>query len=142
MLARAKVFAFACIDPRFRRALEIFIEKKFNLQPTEYDIKTDAGGINELCKGGPVSEWLIDNAALAQHKHGTKIFVLCNHMDCSYYKGVCGPMDRERETMVHTQNLTKAAFLLKTRLGDIIVLQYIVSYEENPKPKFIFQQVV
>ena len=48
MSAHAKVFALACIDPRFRHATATFIEKKFGLKPTEYDLKTDAGGIKEI----------------------------------------------------------------------------------------------
>ncbi len=141
MLARAKVFAFACIDPRFRIALERFIEKKFNLQPTEYDIKTDAGGVKELCNSNHIAKWLMINAQLAHQKHGTRIFIVCNHIGCSYYEHTHGQMSREQEIKVHTQDLNTAASLLKSRLNDIAVLKYIVSFEDQPKPRYVFTQI-
>ena len=138
-LARAEVFAFACIDPRFLRALETFIEKKFNLEPTSHDIKTDAGGVNRMCAGGPVADWLIENAVLAYQKHGTREFVLCNHMGCSYYQHTHHPKNEDEERMIYIKDLVFAATLLKTRLPGIEVYAYIVSQvKEMPRAKFEF----
>jgi len=139
--ARAKVFAFACIDPRFLRALETFVEKKFSLNPTEHDIKTDAGGVNRICRGGPVSEWLLENAELAYQKHDTRVFVLCNHMGCSYYKHTHNPANEEEEVEIYERDIQAAATLLKSRLPDVEILGYIVRFKDGKKPKHIFRQV-
>jgi len=139
--ARAKIFAFACIDPRFRRALEKFIEEKFNLGPTEYDIKTDAGGVNELCKPGILSDWMLKNAELAYNQHGTRLFVLCNHMGCSYYRLQHGELTEGTETELHKIDLVHAAKILMARLPGIAVMSYVVHKEERPSEKFVFERV-
>lgn len=141
MIARAKVFAFACIDPRFLRALETFIEKKFNLKPTEHDIKTDAGGINRICAGGPVADWMVENAILAHQKHGTRTFVLCNHMGCSYYQHTHSPISDEHEIAIHEDDLKTAARIIKCKMPDVEVFCYIVKLEEGQRPKYIFDRV-
>lgn len=139
--ARAKIFAFACIDPRFRRALEKFIEEKFQLKPTEYDIKTDAGGINELCKPGILSDWMLKNAELAYHHHGTRSFIVCNHMGCSYYKLQHGPLSDDKERELHHRDVVHAAKILMARFPDIEVWSYVVHREETPSEKFFFERV-
>ena len=142
MGAHAKVFGFCCIDPRFRNAFEQFIEKKFNLSPTEYEIKTDAGASREIALETPVGEWLVKNAEIAYEKHGVRIFVLCNHADCAYYGGSSSFPGFLEESRVYGDDLKKATAILRQKLPDIQILGYILHKEQHKQgERFIFQEI-
>ena len=142
MTGQVKVFAQACIDPRFRFPIETFIQKKFQVKPTEYDLKTDAGGIREIALKTAVGDWLITNARIAHDKHGVRTFVLCNHMDCAYYGGSGSFPGVEEERLAYELDLKSAAGILGQQFPDVRIYVYLVSKEEKPKERFIFQQVV
>ncbi len=142
MSAKVKLFVLACIDPRFRHATQIFIERKFRVKPTEYDLKTDAGGAKEIVTGGHIGEWLVANIGIGHKHHGARIFVLVNHIDCAYYGGSKSFVSIAEEHNTQYRDLRNAVEKLKAQFLDVEVYAYLVSKEEKPREKFIFQQVV
>ena len=136
-----KVFALGCIDPRFRDAFQQFIQKKFKVSPTQYDLKTDAGGSREIALKTTSGEWMLQNAEIAYSKHGARIFVLCNHIDCAHYGGANKFSGPEDEGQTHSADLKTAALVLKEKLPDIEVFAYLVHKEQRYREAFIFQQV-
>ena len=142
MSAKAKAFVLTCIDPRFRHATSTFVERKFRLKPTEYDLKTDAGGAREVTQKGHLGKWITDNAGIAYHRHGARTFVLVNHADCAYYGGSVSFASFNEERLTHEVDLKDAAGILKEQFPDVKVYAYLVSKEEKPRERFIFQQVV
>ena len=142
MTGQVKVLAQACIDPRFRYAFETFIQKKFQVKSTEYDLKTDAGGIREIALKTPIGDWLMKNARIAYEKHGARTFVLCNHIDCAYYGGSASFPVLGEERSVHNCDIKSAVGIYRKQFPDIKIYSYLVSKEESPRERFIFQQVV
>lgn len=140
-MAGAKLFALSCIDPRFRDAFEKFIQKKFRLKPTEYDLKTDAGGVKEIALETTSGDWIVENAEIAYTKHGIRTFVLCNHIDCAHYGGSNHFSGFEDEKRNHGDDLKKASAILREKFFDIKIYAYMVYKEQRPRETFVFQQV-
>lgn len=142
MGTQVRVYGQACIEPRYREAFEQFIQKKFNLKPTEYGLKTDAGGAKEIALRTQSGEWMLANAEIAYHKHGARIFVLCNHIDCAHYGGSGQFSGFEEEKQAYSRDLKVAAAIYRERFEDVRVLAYIVSKEQrSSREAFVFQEV-
>jgi hypothetical protein len=142
MSAQIRVYGQGCIDPRYRSAFERFIRSKFGLKSTEFDLKTDAGGVKEIALQTPNGEWMMTNAGIAYHKHGVRIFVLCNHIDCAHYGGSSHFSCLNEESLVYGDHLKKAASMMKERFSDIEVMAYIVSKgHRSSREAFIFDGV-
>ena len=142
MGVHAKVFGFCCIDPRFRNAFEQFLESKFGLLPTEYEIKTDAGASREIALKTSAGEWLLKNAEIAYQKHGVRTFIFCNHVDCAHYGGSDNFLGFKEESAAYSEDLKTSALILKERLPDIRTLAYVLHSEKaGHDERFIFQEV-
>lgn len=129
MPAHAKLVALCCIDPRYRFALEKFIQKKYGVREDEYDLKTDAGGVKEVAAGTPIGEWILKNIDIAVNRHGARRVVACNHVDCAYYGGTDSFGGLRNELERYNQDLRRAAEVIRRRFPGVEIDAYIATRE-------------
>jgi carbonic anhydrase len=135
--AKAKLFVLCCIDPRFRTALQGFLERKFRISPEHYDLKTDAGGVREVARGTSAGEWILKNLEIGVHKHGVTEVVLCNHMDCSYYGGSTAFDTTRHQVDVHKMDLLTASDVIRKRFPQLRIHAYVIAHQEQ----FVLEEV-
>jgi hypothetical protein len=135
--AKADLFVVCCIDPRFRLAVERFIEHRFRVPPDRYDLKTDAGGAREIALGSEAGKWIIKNLEIAAHKHGISKVVLCNHMDCSYYGGAAAFRGIRQQVQKHADDIREAAAKIRAQFPKLETYGYVVTRED----KYVFEPV-
>src|SRR3989344_3149095 len=136
--AKAKLFVVSCIDPRFRTALQRFVERRFSVTAEHYDLRTDAGGVREIAIRSEAGEWILRNLDIAVHKHGVDQVVLCNHMDCSYYGGAAPFKGTRDQVEAHGRDLTEAAELIRRRHPGLKVHAFVVGKQDG---RFVFESI-
>jgi hypothetical protein len=136
MSHKAQAIVLTCIDFRFRKAVQKFLEEDLNL--TDFDLKGDAGGAKELLTDGPVKDWIMRNFQIAFDLHEVNRVILINHTDCGAYGGSKLHGSVEEEKKFHEEQLKQAVAVVRAVypnkefeaylaiLGEPIVLQKIV----------------
>jgi hypothetical protein len=136
---RVMFVALCCIDPRFRHEFELFIRFHYRLEPDEYDLKTDAGGVKEIAEDTPAGEWMMRNIDIAVNRHRATHVLLCNHVDCSHYGGSVAFEGSQQELSRYRADLMTAAARIASRFPSVATVDcFIASKEEG---RFHFEQV-
>ncbi len=128
MSHQAQAIVLSCIDFRFRKALQNFLENELSLQ--DYDLKTDGGGVKGLVEEGPVRDWILKNFEIAFNLHGANRIILINHQDCGAYGGSATFGKSEEELRFHQEQLLQAASLLRSLYPDKQIEAYFALLTE------------
>lgn len=123
MSHKAQAVVLACMDFRFRKAVQNFLETDLGLH--DVDLKTDGGGVKMLLENGAVNEWICKNFEIAFELHGVERIILINHTDCGAYGGSKRHESEQAEKSFHENELRKAVELLKNKYPDKQVKAYL-----------------
>jgi hypothetical protein len=123
MSHKAQALIQTCIDFRFRKALNDFIENDLNLHSV--DIKTDGGGIKKIVEEGPIREWLFANYQIAFDLHAVDRVILINHQDCGAYGGSKAFPSLEKELEAHEIQLRHAVSVIRAKFPDKQIEAYM-----------------
>lgn len=138
MSHKAQAIIQTCIDFRFRKALNDFIENELNLHSV--DIKTDGGGTKMILEEGPIREWIFTNFEIAFKLHGVERVILMNHQDCGAYGGSSAFGSLEEELLNHETLLRHAVSVVRAKFPDKQVDAYLALI--SPEEVVTFKQVV
>jgi carbonic anhydrase len=120
-----------CFDPRLHGDEEtksIFKEALAKKDIHYYVPLILAGGAKNLSdpKKEAYRETVIDNIETTINLHGTKIVILCNHIDCGGYGYSTRFKSLEEEKQFHQNELKKAAEVVKKRFPEMEVKTIIL----------------
>ena len=138
MSHKAQALIQTCIDFRFRKPLNDFIENELNLHSV--DIKTDGGGIKKIVEEGPIREWLFANYQIAFDLHGVDRLILINHQDCGAYGGSKAFNGEEDEIEKQSVHLRHAVSLIGAKFPNKQIEAYLALI--SPEGKVSFKKVV
>ena len=117
-----QALAVHCIDFRFQRFLNEYLEKRF---PGSYDRVAVAGGVKNLP---------LEQCEVSVKLHQPKSIVLFQHEDCGAYGGSKEFENLEAEKPFQKQEVGKAAAVLKEKFPDCAVEGYFVELSGNLTP--------
>lgn len=136
MSHKAEVFVLSCIDFRFRKAIQNFLEN--DLKHSNIDMKTDGGAVMQLNSDTPVRDWLTKNMEIAFSLHGVEKIILINHTDCGAYGGLKRFNNNKEELEFHSTELKQATDYLTIKYPDKIIEAYLAIYGDT----IIFEKIV
>lgn len=138
MSHKAQAIVQTCIDFRFRKALNTFIENELNLH--SIDLKMDDGGVKMIFEEGPIREWIFNNYQTSFDSHGIERVILINHQDCGAYGGskVHESLDKEIES--HEIQLRHAVSIVRAKFADKQIEAYLALI--NPEGEVLFKKVI
>jgi len=122
MSHNAQAIALSCIDFRFRKAVQDFLNNELGLP--DVDFKGDAGAVQQIVEKTPAGDWICKNFEIAFSLHGVNKIILINHQDCGAYGGSKKFTDEKQEIEFHTEQLKKAVEILKEKYPDKTVEAY------------------
>jgi hypothetical protein len=123
MSHKAQALVQTCIDFRFRKPLNDFLENELNLHSV--DIKTDGGGIKKVVEEGPIREWIFANFQIAFDLHGVERIILINHQDCGAYGGSKAFKDLNEELENHEIQLRHAVSVVRAKFPEKQIEAYM-----------------
>ncbi|MBX4187680.1 MAG: hypothetical protein KW793_00905 [Candidatus Doudnabacteria bacterium] len=138
MSHKAQAIVQTCIDFRFRKALNDFIENDLNLHSV--DLKTDGGGAKMIVEEGPIREWIFENYQIAFDLHAVERVILINHQDCGAYGGSKSFSSLENELESHEVQLRHAVSVIRAKFPDKQIEAFIALI--NPEGVVSFKKVV
>lgn len=138
MSHKAQALVQTCIDFRFRKALNDFIENDLNLHSV--DIKTDGGGIKKIVEEGPIREWLFANYQIAFDLHGVERVILINHQDCGAYGGSKAFKGLDDEMSSQETQLRHGVSVIRAKFPDKQIEAYLALL--SPENEVSFKKVV
>ncbi|MBI3952847.1 MAG: hypothetical protein HY336_02735 [Candidatus Doudnabacteria bacterium] len=113
MSHKAQAIVLACIDFRFRKGLQNFLESELGLH--DFDLKSDAGGVKQIVEGTPAGEWIAKNFEIAFDLHAVDRVILINHEDCGAYGGSKKFVSSQEEITFQNEQLKSAVSKLKDK---------------------------
>ncbi|MDP4000863.1 MAG: hypothetical protein Q8P83_01345 [bacterium] len=128
MSHKAQAIVLSCIDFRFRKDLQNFLEEDLKLN--EFDHKTDGGSVKQLITEGPVSDWILANFEIAFDLHGVQRIILINHQDCGAYGGSKKFTSFDDELTFQRDQLNQAVSFLSEKYPDKIIEAYFAQLSE------------
>lgn len=134
MSHKAQALVQTCIDFRFRKALNDFIENELNLHSV--DMKTDGGGIKKIVEEGPIREWLFANYQIAFDLHGVERVILINHQDCGAYGGSKAFKDLGDEINSQEIQLRHAVSVIRAKFPDKHIEAYLALLSQDNEVSF------
>ena len=127
---KAKALVLSCIDFRFQKMIEDFIEKDLNYIQS-YDRVAVAGAIKQLVHPAKpeYKEYLLQQINISVSLHDPHTIILINHEDCGAYGS-----DNDRST--HEKDLQDAYILLKGIYKEREIKLYMATFKglESVKP--------
>jgi hypothetical protein len=134
MSHKAQALVQTCIDFRFRKPLNEFLENELGLH--RVDIKTDGGGVKKIVEEGPIRDWVFTNHQIAFDLHGVDRVILINHQDCGAYGGSKSFDGITHEIESHEGHLKNAASILTQKFPAKIIEAYFAMLMEDGSVKF------
>jgi hypothetical protein len=131
---KAQAIVHTCIDFRFRKALNDFIENELNLHSV--DLKTDGGGVKKIFEEGPIREWIFQNFQIAFDLHGVERVVLINHQDCGAYGGTKAFQSLEEELRNHEIQLRHSVSVVRAKFPSKQVDAYLALISADGEVSF------
>lgn len=123
MAHKAKALVLSCIDFRFQKMIEDFIETDMRAL-RDYDHVAVAGAVRQLVN--PVKpefqEYLLEQIRISVSLHTPDVMYLINHEDCGAYGE-----DNSRET--HESDLRNAYTLLKEKYPQLDIKLFIATFD-------------
>ena len=118
-----------CFDNRFESVLKKLVKR---LGLAYYDPIRIAGGTKYLAS--PEQErdrqFLLEQIRISMRLHQTRTVILMLHSDCGAYGGLNAfENDSQREAEHHSQELHRAAQILKSEIPELTVKTYFVDFE-------------
>jgi carbonic anhydrase len=137
MSHNAQAIVIGCMDFRFRKTIQSFVEN--DLKINDFDLKTDGGAVMQLNNDSPVRDWILKNIEIAFNLHAVNKVILINHTDCGAYGGSQKfNHDHKAEFDFHVSELNKAKNFLMTKYPEKEIEAYLMIYGETIK----FEKIV
>ena len=125
----ADAAVLTCFDQRVRTTVNKFLQRRGILRP---DMIVVAGGAKTLAspRNDFERDFILDQIRMSILLHGTsRAYLLC-HSDCATYGGLAAfKGDTSAEAEHHSQELNKAAGILKTVFPVVPVECFFVNFE-------------
>jgi carbonic anhydrase len=125
----ADAAVLTCFDQRIRTAVNKFLQKRGIQRP---DMIVIAGGAKTLAtpRNDFERDFILEQVRMSILLHKSeRAYIMC-HSDCATYGGLAAfNGDRENEATHHSEELRKAAALLKDRFPDLQVECFFVNFE-------------
>ena len=131
---KAQAIIQTCIDFRFRKALNDFIENELNLY--DVDLKTDGGGVKKIVEEGPIRDWIFANYQIAFDLHGVERVILINHQDCGAYGGSQAFQGEEDEIAKHEIQLRHATSVIRAKFPTKQIEAYLALINSDGEVSF------
>lgn len=105
-----KALVVHCIDFRFRKSLNAFLEQKFG---DSYDLVSIAGGVKRLVSDPLDNNFILEQFKISHKLHEPEAILLIQHEDCGAYGGSVAFGDFSTEQEAQNLELEKAESILK-----------------------------
>ncbi|MBI4363564.1 MAG: hypothetical protein HY545_01825 [Candidatus Doudnabacteria bacterium] len=122
MSHKAQAIVLSCIDFRFRNAVNQFVEQ---LGISDFDLKSDAGGVKQIVEKTSAGDWILKNFEIAFDLHDVERVILINHEDCGAYGGSKKFANSKEEINFQNQQLKLAVDILKQKYPDKQIEAYL-----------------
>lgn len=136
MSHKAQAIALSCIDFRFRKAVQNFLDKELGLR--DVDFKGDAGGVKQIVEKTPAGDWICKNFEISFDLHEADKIILINHEDCGAYGGSKNFSAETEEAEFHSEQLRQAVAILKEKYPNKQIEAYFARLTDPVK----FEKVV
>jgi hypothetical protein len=137
MSHKAQALVQTCIDFRFRKGLNKFLEEELNLHSV--DIKSDGGGVKKIVEGGLIREWIFANFQIAFDLHAVDRVILINHQDCGAYGGSKSFLGLEDEMAKQEIQLRHGVSVVRAKFPDKNIEAYLAIL--SPENEVSFKKV-
>lgn len=125
-----KATVLSCIDYRFQKEIEDFIEIQENCLHN-FDHIAIAGGVHDLIRAKDIeSEYILSQIDKSVNLHSPKHIYLINHEDCGMY-------GNNNSITTHEKDLKEAKRILQVKYPDIEIRTFIAKFDKVKEIKWI-----
>lgn len=131
-----KALVFHCIDFRFGKAIEKYLEEKNLLG--DCDIVAAAGAVKNLVspKEKSDAEFVLRQIGISKKLHEIQEVMLINHTDCGAYGGASAFTDDSEEFAKHSEDLKKAKEMIREEFPDLGIRMTVARIDASGKIRF------